>query len=136
MNSCEYFQRKMSDYHDDGRELPSDVLRHLKECAECSRFHSMLLSQSRILNNLPGEPRPNDENKKRTLLNRIWDAKLTVRLPIAAVFLLFVLGLYMLNAVGQHRRSYPDSQNNQNTSGLQELQVIVFSPQTASVSDN
>jgi predicted anti-sigma-YlaC factor YlaD len=133
MNNCEILQRMISDFHDDRRELPHEVVEHLRECKDCSRFHSVLISQSQLLADLPDGSKPTASSRTRHVFRRAWNAKLTIPLPMAAIFLLLFLGLYMLNGNSQTQWQYR-GRDEQPSPSTQEIQIITLPPQRAYVS--
>ncbi|KAA3633209.1 MAG: hypothetical protein DWP97_09665 [Calditrichaeota bacterium] len=128
MNNCEYFQKILSDANDDNmlEHLDKPVTQHMKTCKDCAEFLSFMQHINTGIRSLPEDLTKQKESK----LSRIWNLKISIPLPAAAVLALILLGfIYYQNDQSQIRPEI-------NKKNQQIAEFVKFEPKSAVLIDN
>lgn len=106
MNNCEYFEKLVSDSHDEvdiGSEREALQL-HILECKSCKEFQESVTNTAMMIHELGQAPVVQSKHSNNTLspreaLIRIWSWRIPVPAPLAAALVLSAALGWMLRPI-------------------------------------
>lgn len=137
MNSCEYYQRLISDSLD-GPLSPEQELElrdHLTTCTACATFRSTSIEQAGLLRSLPAIKSDKelslDESRiaKQSRISRLWHSRVSFPAPLAAGIAAMIIGLGIWISINHRSAANPAPGSASET--VNYVQVERISPASA-----